>query len=276
MIDQQSKNPVTIEDLLRFKRAERPAPEFWDEFDRELRAKQLAALVEKRPWWRRFPRALAGTARYHLPLGATAVLALTLLSVRDYQPALPSSPADINLGPVAATPMASTVEVAPSVAPAETDVVPRSESESVAVETPAAVPAPVEASTTPTDVTAPGALTRMVPMLAVQDPTSASADLRPSLRSIAENRAAAEAMLGTTSGFENRVLPARAMPQEPLAQMTNPAEVRRSRFAAAFASAALDTSTAASARVARRLSDEQLYDSIHRFGASGNTVSFRF
>ena len=31
----QEKRPITIEDLLRLKRAERPAPEFWAEFDRE-------------------------------------------------------------------------------------------------------------------------------------------------------------------------------------------------------------------------------------------------
>ena len=80
------QKPVSLEDLLRLKRAERPAPEFWTQFERELRAKQLAALVTKRPWWQTLPaRALAGLSRYHLPLGATAVLALTFLSVREYQ-----------------------------------------------------------------------------------------------------------------------------------------------------------------------------------------------
>jgi len=39
---------VTLEDLLCLKRAERPPPEFWSEFERELRQKQLAALVERR------------------------------------------------------------------------------------------------------------------------------------------------------------------------------------------------------------------------------------
>ena len=39
------QKPVSLEDLLRLKRAERPAPEFWVQFERELRAKQLAALV---------------------------------------------------------------------------------------------------------------------------------------------------------------------------------------------------------------------------------------
>ena len=51
----QEKRPITLEDILRLKRAERPPAEFWDSFDRQLRAKQLAALVEKRPWWRSLP-----------------------------------------------------------------------------------------------------------------------------------------------------------------------------------------------------------------------------
>jgi hypothetical protein len=43
----ESKRPIQIEDILRLKRAERPPAEFWGEFDRQLRAKQLAALVSK-------------------------------------------------------------------------------------------------------------------------------------------------------------------------------------------------------------------------------------
>ena len=51
-MNQESKRPITLEDIIRLKRAERPPPQFWAQFDRELRAKQLAALMEKRPWWR--------------------------------------------------------------------------------------------------------------------------------------------------------------------------------------------------------------------------------
>ena len=39
-----SQSQVTIEDLLRLKRAERPPASFWSDFDREMRAKQLAAI----------------------------------------------------------------------------------------------------------------------------------------------------------------------------------------------------------------------------------------
>jgi hypothetical protein len=75
---------VTIEDLLRLKRAERPDAEFWSNFDRELRQKQLAALLEKRPWWQGVPQLFA--RRAYLPIGATAILAFTLVSVKFYAP----------------------------------------------------------------------------------------------------------------------------------------------------------------------------------------------
>jgi hypothetical protein len=75
---------VTLEDLLRLKRAERPPPEFWTEFERELRKKQLAALVERKSWWHELAAAYSRFGRMRLPLGAGAVLALTLLSIRYY------------------------------------------------------------------------------------------------------------------------------------------------------------------------------------------------
>ena len=80
---------VSLEELLQLKRAERPAPEFWDRFEQDLRVKQLAAIVEKRPWWvaLRLPQAartMAGLS-LQLPLGAAAVLAFSFVVVRDYR-----------------------------------------------------------------------------------------------------------------------------------------------------------------------------------------------
>lgn len=77
---------VTLEDLLRLKRAERPSPEFWTTFEQELRQKQLAALVKGQPWWHGLPRRLFVPAAY-LPVGATAILALTFVSLKYYTPA---------------------------------------------------------------------------------------------------------------------------------------------------------------------------------------------
>jgi hypothetical protein len=79
-IDHRPK--VTLEDLLRLKRAERPPAEFWNRFEGELRQKQLAALLERRPWWQGVPHFL--TRRAYLPIGATAAIALTLVSVKYY------------------------------------------------------------------------------------------------------------------------------------------------------------------------------------------------
>lgn len=78
------RSPVTLEQLLRLKRAERPDAEFWAKFDAELRQKQLAALVERRSWWQELPHLFA--RRAYLPIGAAAVLTFTFVSVRYYAP----------------------------------------------------------------------------------------------------------------------------------------------------------------------------------------------
>ncbi|MBI5382159.1 MAG: hypothetical protein HZA31_09700 [Opitutae bacterium] len=85
MSREPNRRPVTVEDLLRLKRAERPNAEFWADWDRQLHTKQLAAILEQRPWWRdALPRLWITLARLHLPLGATAVLGLTIFTVREY------------------------------------------------------------------------------------------------------------------------------------------------------------------------------------------------
>lgn len=85
MPDSKHRSPLTLEDILRLKRAERPSPEFWVRFEQELRQKQLAALIERRPWWHALPGFLAKPSAF-LPIGATAVLAFTLVSVKFYSP----------------------------------------------------------------------------------------------------------------------------------------------------------------------------------------------
>jgi hypothetical protein len=84
MPNSDHRSKVTIEDLLRLKRAERPSAEFWSTFERELRQKQLSALLDKRPWWQDLPQFFA--RRAYLPIGATAILAFTLVSVKHYTP----------------------------------------------------------------------------------------------------------------------------------------------------------------------------------------------
>lgn len=119
-LDQRPK--VTVEDLLRLKRAERPAPEFWTTFERELRQKQLTALLEKRPWWQELPHFLA--RRAYLPVGATAILAFTLVSVKYYAPTqlaqAVQAPVDMPAAPDREVPMSSPVVSSPLVNRSET------------------------------------------------------------------------------------------------------------------------------------------------------------
>jgi hypothetical protein len=107
---------VTLEDLLRLKRAERPPQEFWTEFHEELRQRQLAALVERKSWWREavfFPHVRG----LRLPLGAAAVLALTLLSIHRHAPSVSVEPRENG------TPPGEPVAAAVATLPARTELV---------------------------------------------------------------------------------------------------------------------------------------------------------
>ena len=105
------RRPVRLEDLLRLKRAERPPSEFWTEFDRELRERQLASLVEKKSWWHELAAAFNRVGRLRLPLGATAVLALTLLSIHRY--AQPVSDGRPEIGARPPEPVVAMIAVTP-------------------------------------------------------------------------------------------------------------------------------------------------------------------
>lgn len=81
MSKQDSNSNLSLEQLLRLKRTERPDSEFWSNFDRELHQKQLTALVQKRHWWHEIT--FISTRRLLLPAGAAAVAAITFISVRN-------------------------------------------------------------------------------------------------------------------------------------------------------------------------------------------------
>lgn len=284
MMNQEHKRPVTLEDLLRLKRAEQPPAEFWNQFDRELRAKQLAALVEKRPWWRRFPRAFGGLSRYHLPLGATAILALTVLTVREYR-----SPAAAPSVAEEAKAIAVVASVSPSMAgeaPAVRLMLPAREENSVAG-TEADSSADSSDFVLASEATTSGHLAQMIPVLGAPHASNSDSEITPTARFIAANLALAKAtepavaqnLLGASHGFEARAIPARAPMVEPLSQMASPSDVRRSRLlngavmSVSMNTAALGRSTEVHSR---RLSDEQLYDTISRFGARANSIDVKF
>lgn len=287
-MNQESKRPITVEDLLRLKRAEQPAAEFWQRFDHELRAKQLAALVEKRPWWGRLPAVLSGFSRISLPLGASAALAITFIATRDYSPApLPQNTTENAVAAVSAAGQPEQVAVmredSPRVMAANVSAAPVNFSSRPAA--PVAVARAQyfdQSSDADLDVaTSAGAEASFaVARMEVEESS-------PSQRHIAANLAAAQAaapalvrgLLGGPRDFEERAMPAR-FATEPLEQVSTPVERSRARFATAMvASFNGDTrGRVSSANVARRISDERLYDEdvIRRVGATGNSVAWRF
>jgi len=279
MNDRPRKTSVTLEDLLRLKRAERPPAEFWADFERGLRTKQLAAIVEPRPWWAPFIRVGARLSRYQLPVGATAILAITLLTVREYRP--------VNTSPAFEPAVVASANVA---APAIAD-------DRVSVSGTEAVTAPIVASAG--TVTAAEEASRPVAVAsapAKQDsapaiPVGGSSHVvvvNPELTSaryMAENLAAAQAadpeldqMLSRSlRSVENR--PARG---EPLAQVSVPGESRRARLlggAAWLASASMgDSALRTNEQATRRLTERRLAESdvISRIDVGGNRLVVKF
>lgn len=273
MMKQDGKPPVTLEDLLRLKRAERPAAEFWERFDRELRTKQLAALVERKPWWKRLPQLVAVVARRPLPLGATAVLALSFLAYREYPtastpaPVVAESPApsrevvvstSVQVEPTA--PMLADAAVLPVYDARETDLAPTVSLASVESSTPAE---PV---------------TRRVSLLGSMSETQASDRIAANLAAVqAAEPAITRSLLGGTRGFETRALPARTQAVDPLAQMAHPSEARRARIQSAMAMmSSLELPSRTATRVTSQISNDRLYDQNHRLEGSGNQLSFKF
>jgi len=276
MNDIPRKTSVTLEDLLRVKRAEQPPAEFWGRFEQGLRAKQLAAIVEPRPWWAPFIRISARLSRYQLPVGATAVLAITLFTLREYQPASQSPVFE---------PEPARVTLAPS-APVETptgefdaiNVPTPSSANRVAAVQPVAAPAAVDprkAQAVPAAATAVGAVSHVA--MINSEYTSA--------RYMADNLAAAQPSdpnLDQMLGLSLRNSDASVIPSEPLAQINVPGESRLYRLLGGAAhQASVGTSDSAlrlNAQTARHLSERRLSESdvISRLAVEGDRLTVRF
>ncbi|MEO0055623.1 MAG: hypothetical protein RLZZ50_1570 [Verrucomicrobiota bacterium] len=76
----------TLEALLRLKRSERPDEAFWNEFDHGLRQKQLAAIVEPRPWWLGLSLLSRRLAPLALPASAAAAALFAVMIARTEAP----------------------------------------------------------------------------------------------------------------------------------------------------------------------------------------------
>ncbi|MBX3750225.1 MAG: hypothetical protein KF897_09060 [Opitutaceae bacterium] len=271
----RTRPQVTVEDLLRLKRTERPPAAFWRDFEREMRVKQLAAIVEPRPWWAPLIRIHARFARYQMPVGATAILALTLVTVREYRlpeaeasfvPEAPVARLDAMPGPaveLAGQDAASEAAAAALAASAEAD---------------AAVAVRAESF--------PDGLSQRLPMLGGAE-VMVAVDT-PSARSIAANLAAVKAsepelarFLDRLAGLESRAQASRSPAVDPLVNLQSPSDARRARVL----STALPVAASASAdanerryqpRLGRDLTDERLYERVSRIDLEGKRLAINF
>lgn len=269
----QSDSKVTLEALLRLKRAERPAADFWTQFEEDLRRKQLAAIVEKRAWWQVWPA--KRVAWLSIPMGAAAALAFTYLATDQAAPtsSTPESPAlavhsdtsqPVTL-PVHQVEVTADAEVAPSEAVAVAVSVPQQQS----VELPAD-----ETHVAATGTEDAGRLSRLTAFMADLRDTHLAADNSVfAALSLSAYRAPEQ------QGDQVEAEPVSADREAVAAQMRDPRRARLMAYAEpalANPSAPVSHSTRKSERLVSRLSEQALYDSISRLDMTGQSVSIKF
>jgi len=258
--------PVTLEDLLQLKRAEKPSPEFWAKFERDLRAKQLAAIVVQRPWWQRLPNLFGGLSRYYLPMGATAALAMTVLGVRQYHASAPTSTKALD-APTSASVFSVAEKAPPSAQPSVPGFAAISSLALPGVSDEPSQPAAQTVAVTKENYSAP--------TFGASAVTALSGGLIGADLSLPAGRNTLRGFITQPSGFESRALPARSPVVEPLAQMTPPSEMRRARFlvgaiSTGFSSA--DSPSRTSERHAKRLADERPFESVGRYSLAADRL----
>jgi hypothetical protein len=272
---EDTEHKITIEDLIRLKKAERPPAEFWAAFESQIRTKQLSAIVSRRPWWDQFSSILGIVNRHQLSFGAAAAFAMAFAGYRyvGSHPA-PANAVQVNASaPVAvaiieAVPKPAAPLVVSAVAARSEIAVDRRDFTQVA--------APVAKSSS--------ARAAQMPVVVSSDSLSKSpftdgiaiklADFREPVSEYAR-----PSVFGSDRDFEASVAPAHPAMAEPLARM-DPAAERRARLLApalpAFSSGS--SSTLAGDWMRQRASlDDRMYESMDR-GPSDDRmlVGFRF
>ncbi|MGJ3241585.1 MAG: hypothetical protein ACFE0O_01305 [Opitutales bacterium] len=76
--DRHNQSSVSLDDLLRLKRHEKPAPEFWDRFEQDLQRKTLKAAMEQQSLRHTLGRGLLLAMKPLLGTGAAALVAFGL------------------------------------------------------------------------------------------------------------------------------------------------------------------------------------------------------
>ena len=300
----QDKRPVTLEDLLRLKRAERPPTEFWNDFDRELRTKQLAALMAKRPWWQTVPITgfFSRLGQHRIPLSAAAIFAITFLSIRDGDEGSVAVVAQEPLASVVSEPRSSSMSTLVSADPAYDSIsgfeiapvqvalseVEQDSGDSETVESLSNVIVGVDLPTHSEPRFGAGQVSHMIPLLGANEVhagntrNTSARHILASLDNLETSQLTEALGIGLLSvaprrGFESRALPARSAAVDPLQQMTPPSEFRRSRYLTAMVSTASEDSLdRTTARMAQRISGEELYEQVQRFGTRRGGLNVKF
>jgi len=298
MIPDRAPEKVTIEDLLRVKRAERPSPEFWTRFETDLRAKQLAAIVEKRPWWHamHLPQAARVVSRFQMPVGAAAILVLTFVVVNQYRTG--TAPSSFTSGDVAAsvpavaviqseaTNVMVPVAIAASTSVAEAPVA-KSEESRTGVAGSQVIPAEFAMSSAPASSKS-AELTAMIPWGV--GPTEEVAVSSHLLKTDLDEAALSEdvtitSLLGKSRKDDDQAqasLPQVAEIKPAVLPVSSPRELRRTKVLAGLVLAdnaeAGDYAKVIHGRdiAANDLSDAQLYDSVRRLGMDGDRFTLKF
>jgi hypothetical protein len=264
-----TERKITVEDLLRLKRAERPPAEFWATFESEIRAKQLSAIVGKRPWWDGISRVFAASNRYALPVAAAAAFALGWAGIR-----YAGSHSGISAAPRSGTAVAGAVAtVAQPSAPAVEHAAPAPEGAGFVAREPAKNPVVEATESHITQAPAPIATDSVSQSPFVDGIAVTLADYREATREYAQR-----AVFGTDSEFEPSAAPARQPQADPLAGM-DPAAERRARIL----SPALPAYSTGSPRTAagdwmkqRASANERMYESMDQVSNDRMLVGFRF
>ena len=308
--ERDASGKVNLEDLLRLKRAERPEPEFWSRFEEELRVKQLAAIVEKRPWWitLRLPQAARVLVRFQLPVGAAAILALGFVVVREYRPsgissevmqpvlalnaaddtAMNTVPAEQENSTVVASDISSSAHVLDDVAATRVaEALPLR----VAVETENSIDA--EVSVPEIAPAGQGGLTAMIPWAVSPTPSAhAEAERTAALGELPQVHFAASVNPVRDHSFDSEVslqtvaLSSRAVPAADVASVqpapVSPREIRRNRILTdlvlADNNSDVERSRMAQVRevLTSSLDEDRLYDSVRRVGMGGDRLTLKF
>jgi len=251
---------ITVEDLIRLKRSERPAPEYWAQFEAQMHAKQLAAIVVKRPWWDGASRVFAGFTRYSLPVGAAAAVALAWVGVRHISSSSAQAP-EAKAEPQVSTSRNASASGSQAMLVAEVNrpVVPVvAEHASHLTQ----IPAEVSAQPAPRSPFADGV------SVSLADFRQVSTALPTPVRDV----------FGTDREFEASVTPTPRSPDaEPLARLDPTAERRERLLAPALPAYASSGNRVLAASLTKSRDNDRMYESMDISGSSDRSmVGFRF